>query len=163
MPGHFQVCTACDVRLIDGKKLSAREVQERFAGNQQTEGSLFFDSVVSISVEVAEELARTHGDMPLDGRRILEPDVVKALERHQHFRYLDGVESLSAEAARAIATHEKPLWFGGLKKISLEAAEGLSMYASESLTLGGLTAILAEIMKVVRESPGVHLPAAKTR
>ncbi|MFN9368235.1 MAG: hypothetical protein ACK6CT_05640 [Planctomycetia bacterium] len=123
-------------------------------------------SLTSISPAVAAELAKTQGDLRLNGLKELPPDVAEAFTPFAgHFR-LEGLEEISPEAAAALgrrkrgghlylsrlktlppavakglAVHRGGLYFHRVGSLSDEAAAELESYRGYGLCFGGLREI----------------------
>lgn len=98
---------------------------------------LHLDGLETLSVAVAEELAKTTAALHLNGVSSLDEAEAKALAKHEGVLQLNGVTSLSDRAVEALAKHVGDIDLCGLETLSDTAAAHLAKHEG-SLGLSGL-------------------------
>jgi serine/threonine protein kinase len=107
-----------------------------------------FGSVTSLSVDVAEKLAKTElGSLYFDSLPSLSIDVAKRLAQCGYDELgLDGITSLSVEVAEALARAEyDTIYLNGITSLSVEVAEQLSLFKARKLYLNGITSLPTDV------------------
>lgn len=109
--------------------------------------------LTSISVEVAEELAKSEDWLYLEGLKHITPEVARALSKTSGGVVLSGLTSLSPEVAEQLAKIEKTIYLDGLKSLSPRSARALASHKG-LLSLGGLTACDEELTSALLAHEG---------
>lgn len=145
--------------------LTVEEAQELAAKKPVTKGGMDgsfwpFDSLTSLSPEVATVLAEVKTPLSFNGLTDLSPETAAALAKHPpnqqkgfgHLR-LNGIKRLSPEASEALATHEGKVLLYALERLdSIPLAQKLAREEGE-LRLG-LTELTPEIAAELAKNKG---------
>lgn len=126
-------------------------------------GCLFLDGLETLSVAVAEELAKTTATLHLNGVIILGDAEAKALAKHEGGLCLNGLTNLSDIAAEELAKYSGDLMLCGLESLS-DAAAKLFSKPNRDLGLSGLKSLsdvaaksLAKYAKQIDPAPADHI------
>jgi hypothetical protein len=103
-------------------------------------GFLYLDGLRTLSVAIAEELAKTTAALHLNGVTSLGEAEARALAKHQGVLQLNGVTSLTDRAVEALAKHVGDLNLCGLETMSDTAAAHLANHEGD-LGLSGLQSL----------------------
>lgn len=119
------------------------------------------DSLTSLSVPIATQLARSRQSVYLRGLTELAPETAAALARHRgQTLALDGLRSLPDDIARTLVRHQgRGLSLGGLTRIDSGTAGILSEYRGR-LALNGVAALTPGVATALADHCGASLSLA---
>lgn len=148
--GQFGITELCDARLA------------KFLASRAEAVSL--DSLATLSVPVANQLARSRHSVYLRGLITLDPETAGVLARHSgQTLALDGLVTLPDEVARALSRHRgRGLSLGGLSHLDAGTAEILAEYRGR-LALNGLDALTPVAAGGLADHRGASLSLAGIR
>ena len=117
-------------------------------------GAVRLDTLTSLSVEVARELAKPNAALSLGGLSALRPDVAGALSQHEGALYLNGIKTLTHETAMTLKNHKGPVFLRGLAEVlSYEVAQALTNWKHPP-RLAGLKKISEQAARGFAEQQG---------
>jgi hypothetical protein len=126
--------------------------------------ALCLDSLVTVSDEAVQAIAKHNGPVSLSGVTELSHEAATALGQHTGGwpLFLGDLTMLSVEVAQALAEHKGSLSLTGPSKLSFEAAQAIAQHKGY-LSLDGLITLTPEVAEALAQHEGgLCLPGLTT-